>query len=270
MAFCINCGEQLSENAKFCASCGTAVKTGAEAKQSEQITVSIGEVRKCPLCGVALGAFETSCSSCGAELHGVKSSNALKEFEEKIEHAKTEEEKITIVKNFPIPNTKEDIVDFMILASTNFDAMHHAYHLDVEDISDAWLIKIKQCYEKAKILFEGTQAFKEVAEMYHKANVERYEEIAMLNQSENAERFKKSKFMRVLLGFLAFSFLFCIITFRSGKILSGIVATLTTILFGTAILTGINLIKAKIKNMHLILAVVAFVMLILCLVLFGI
>ena len=38
-----------------------------------------------------------------------------------------------------IPNTKEDIFEFMLLASSNFDAFYYATHLHVEDISDAWL-----------------------------------------------------------------------------------------------------------------------------------
>ena len=41
----------------------------------------------------------------------------------------------------------------MLLASSNFDASYYATHLHEEDISDAWLSKVEQCYEKAKLTF---------------------------------------------------------------------------------------------------------------------
>ena len=49
MAFCINCGQELTEDAKFCANCGQAV--GNNSSTSQRKTVYDGELHKCPNCG---------------------------------------------------------------------------------------------------------------------------------------------------------------------------------------------------------------------------
>ena len=58
MAFCINCGQELAEGAKFCANCGKAV-TG-ENTTSQRKTVYEGNLHKCPNCGEVLNSFVTN------------------------------------------------------------------------------------------------------------------------------------------------------------------------------------------------------------------
>lgn len=67
MAFCINCGQELAEGAKFCANCGKAV-TG-ESTISQRKTVYEGNLHKCPNCGEVLNSFVTNCPTCGHEIH---------------------------------------------------------------------------------------------------------------------------------------------------------------------------------------------------------
>ena len=85
-------------------------------------------------------------------MRGRKATSSVNDLAEKLEHANSEEQRIIIIKNFPIPNTKEDIFEFMFLATSNFDTEYYISHLSEEDISDAWLSKIDQCYKKAKLL----------------------------------------------------------------------------------------------------------------------
>ena len=153
MAFCTNCGQQVADGAKFCANCGTPISQNGS--NTERKIVFDGEIHKCPHCGEVLKAFEIVCPSCKFELRGAKSSSAIRELENKLELAGSDAQKINIIKNFPIPNTKEDIFEFMVLASSNFDATYYASHLNEEDISDAWLSKIEQCYKKAKLLLSN-------------------------------------------------------------------------------------------------------------------
>ncbi|MBQ4510156.1 MAG: zinc ribbon domain-containing protein [Clostridia bacterium] len=166
MAFCVNCGENLQNGAKFCASCGTPVNQNASAN-NERKAIYDGEIHKCPNCGEALKSFETICPTCQFELRGTKGSNSVKELADKLEKSTSENQKITIIKNYPIPNTKEDIFEFMFLAYSNFDAKYYAEHQDVEDISDAWLAKVEQCYQKAKFLLHKNEIQK-IEEMYMK------------------------------------------------------------------------------------------------------
>ena len=118
MAFCINCGQKLAEGAKFCANCGKAVNNDST---NQRKTVYDGELHKCPNCGELLNAFGTVCSSCGYEIRGSKASNSVKEFAMRLADAENDMQKITIIQSFPIPNNKEDILEFLILAATCFD-----------------------------------------------------------------------------------------------------------------------------------------------------
>ena len=80
MAFCSNCGTDIKE-ARFCPSCGTqAVASAAAEPPAQPRTVTVGQVKKCPSCGSVVESFQTRCSSCGHELGGVKTSEAIREF----------------------------------------------------------------------------------------------------------------------------------------------------------------------------------------------
>lgn len=82
MAFCINCGQELAEGAKFCANCGSAVNDGNSTNQRK--TTYEGEIRKCPNCGEVLQSMTAICPSCGHEINSAKLSSALKEFIDEI------------------------------------------------------------------------------------------------------------------------------------------------------------------------------------------
>ncbi len=95
-------------------------------------------------CREVLDSFVSHCSSCGYELRGIRTANSIQELVEKIENCPSEKRLIEIIRNFPIPNTKEDILEFMVLAASNFDVKYYKSHLNEEDVSDAWLSKIKE------------------------------------------------------------------------------------------------------------------------------
>ena len=113
-----------------------------------------------------LNSFLTNCPTCGYELRGVRTANSIQDFAKKIENCPSEKRMIELIRNFPIPNTKEDILEFMILASSNFDVKYYQKHLDEEDSSDAWLAKIEQCYKKAKTTLNAHDLQK-VEEIYN-------------------------------------------------------------------------------------------------------
>ena len=87
---------------------------------------------------------------------------------------KTDEEKINLIRNYAIPNTKEDILEFMILASSNIDLK--LYGLGNQGIltasqravSDAWLAKFDQAYEKAIFSFENPLDLSYIQNLYNK------------------------------------------------------------------------------------------------------
>ena len=145
MSFCVNCGNKLTEGAKFCTNCGATVTPFKRESQTQRTTVYDGEIHKCPNCGELLDAFTSRCPACGYELRGAKAAGSVQQFYFDINHATSVEQKTTLIRNFPIPNTKEDIMEFMILAASNFNADSYISEQGQEkELSEAWLAKFEQ------------------------------------------------------------------------------------------------------------------------------
>ena len=172
--FCPYCGTKLEDGVQFCQNCGEAIHDdareahGAANEQScagnpsERTTVYEGYIHKCPNCGEVLNAFASHCPSCGYELRGAQSTNAIKDFSLKIEQAELDEQKVTLIRNFPVPNTKEDIFEFMILASTNITGEQQ------KKVFDAWLVKFEQSYQKAQLVIKDPSDMAQIKTIYDK------------------------------------------------------------------------------------------------------
>lgn len=164
MAYCMNCGQQLPDGAKFCAACGAAmgeIKTDT----SQRKTTFDGEIHKCPNCGEILNSFVTNCPSCGYEIRSVKTNSPVEALAYKIEQTSSLDKKIELIANFYIPNTKEDIYDFFILAVSNLEDKWY-------DTDDAWRAKLEQAYHKAKLSFGNTPEFEYLEKLYNKTRKE--------------------------------------------------------------------------------------------------
>lgn len=164
MPFCSNCGKEIENDAKFCSGCGSPCNTAKSDVQGQRKIKYEGEIHKCPQCGEVLDSFTTICPSCGYELRGSSTTNAVKEFAAKLDTAKTEYQKESIIRSFPIPNTKEDIFEFMILASSNIDEHPN------KNVFNAWIAKFEQCYQKAKLSFKQESDFVKIQAIYEKTN----------------------------------------------------------------------------------------------------
>lgn len=159
MAYCTNCGQALQDGAKFCVNCGKAVAN----EHQTQSTYS-GELHKCPNCGESLSSFMAECPICGYELRGTQVSTSIQQFTHSLEHIENEEQRANLVRSFPIPNTKEDIFEYMILASTNIVGEPHTI------VFDAWVAKFEQCYQKAKLVFATDSDFEKIQDIYNRTS----------------------------------------------------------------------------------------------------
>lgn len=195
MNYCKNCGIKIEGGMKFCSECGTfvgqqevipeeeIVQNVVEEKESlqnaaeeeEPQVVYEGVIHKCPNCGMRINAFETVCSKCGYELRSVRAGNAVSEFAQKLEQIEalrvhnecnvptkeneltnTDKQKIALIRSFAIPNTKEDLYEFMILAGVNIDTevmIEYAKGEPARAEADAWAAQFEQAYKKAKFSF---------------------------------------------------------------------------------------------------------------------
>lgn len=165
MAFCANCGNRVEEYDKFCPKCGVATRKdyfSDSSAQSVRKESYDGEIKKCPNCGEVLKSFNVNCPACGYELRNSTTSNYIQEFSKQLERATTVQQKEEIIRHFIIPNTKEDIYEFMILAAANIET-------DGKN-SDAWFAKLEQAYQKSKIIWKDSTVLKPIEGVYFKAN----------------------------------------------------------------------------------------------------
>lgn len=213
---CKSCGAENNSGARFCQRCGALLddesmpkKTEEPRKEeqyhqytySERIQEFAGKIIKCPNCGEVLNSFVSNCPACGYEVRGAKSSYSVHEFagklgeiEEKRETkigsnsligkiwgsdgqlTKTDEQKINLIRSYSIPNTKEDIFEFMILASSNINMKLYGLGdrgvltASQREVSDAWRAKFEQAYEKAKLILKNPEDFQSIQSVYEQIN----------------------------------------------------------------------------------------------------
>lgn len=205
MPFCSNCGKEMDANSRFCAGCGAP--QGANESNQRRIVYE-GEIRKCPNCGGIVNSFELRCGSCGHEIRGAKGSSVVSEFARKLEEIEksrkedkpvrgligayasmfeasmgnanpVDKAKANFIMNFAIPNTKEDILEFMILANSNIDptviagmanGSGYKEYQSQKTVMTAWKSKMDQAYQKAKMSFGNDPDFQNIEEIYRQKN----------------------------------------------------------------------------------------------------
>ena len=193
MGFCIKCGHALAEGAHFCGNCGVAIGE-AHTESEQRKSVYDGELHKCPNCAEMLNSFMSSCPSCGYELRGSKSKSRVDELATKLELAESAEQKISIIRNFYVPNTKEDIYEFVILATSNMNSYNYDY--------EAWDVKLQQAYQKATLSFGNTQEFHYIHQLYTQAQKHKKQKVLVATVKNS----KKLQFLlTITIGFILIS-----------------------------------------------------------------
>lgn len=88
----------------------------------------------------------------------------------------TDRQIIAHISTFPIPNTVEEISEFMFMVAGNINvnyskARKHIWSASYEGtaekaISDAWLSKMQQLYNKALMSFSDDPIFQQINQVY--------------------------------------------------------------------------------------------------------
>ena len=120
-----------------------------------------GKVYKCPQCGEVLQSFVAACPLCGYELRGSKAADSIREFSARFAKASSLKNKIDLITTYAIPNTVEDVREFLILALANIEVAPGMTEEDIK-LANAWVSKYEQAYQKAKLLFTDTAALEAI------------------------------------------------------------------------------------------------------------
>jgi hypothetical protein len=170
-------------------------------KQKEKV----GKIKTCPACGATVESFTSKCSDCGHEFMNTMAVASIKNLNELLQDAtnkinlakqsiKPDEinpknqhlyhpiniaKEINnahagIISSFPIPNTKEDLLEFLSISSAEAQKTPNwiglGIHKIVQDGSDvvinAWKAKFNQVLNKSKIVFATEPSILEIINNY--------------------------------------------------------------------------------------------------------
>ena len=191
--FCSECGNKV----------GTIVLEKEERiERIQSVEKYESVIHRCPHCREVIKSFTSHCPSCGSELRDVQKVSSVQEFAERLEkissktmpayndkgsfmkqvfgkdfnnedkesearrrfeESKTKEMASFII-NYTVPNAKEDILEFMILASTNIDAKKGI----TDTVSKAWISKMEQVYKKAELTIKNSIDIDQIREIYNR------------------------------------------------------------------------------------------------------
>lgn len=200
MSFCGKCGLKIDAGIAYCPRCGASA-AGSPSKENlkrEPARVSRADARKCPQCGEGLPAFVLNCPCCGFKLNRQRPVRSISELSRRLDEIEserplevkrkglfsrassnedryhvvspTDQRKVTLIKSFPIPNTNEDLVEFVLLASANVDpktfAATSSATASEKAVSDAWYSKLCQAYEKARLVLGDDPNFAALQKRY--------------------------------------------------------------------------------------------------------
>lgn len=191
MAYCPNCGTKLVDGDIFCGSCGKRIEAAAapcepifsqapteERESPTKETKPKSGITRCPACGEIVDKNAVICPSCGFGIRDVADgsiallSQKLDLIESKRPQKRkkdendtisaTDERKISLIRSWPIPNSKDDLIEFAAMASGNCIASPKLGNdrIAAEDaLADAWRSKFDQAYAKAEHLFGDSDEF---------------------------------------------------------------------------------------------------------------
>lgn len=191
MAYCPNCGTKLVNGDVFCGNCGKRIEAAAapcepvfsqapteESESPTKETKPKSGITRCPACGEIVDKNAVICPSCGFGIRDVADgsiallSQKLDLIESKRPQKRkkdendtisaTDERKISLIQSWPIPNSKDDLIEFAAMASGNCIASPKLGNdrIAAEDaLADAWRSKFDQAYAKAEHLFGDSDEF---------------------------------------------------------------------------------------------------------------
>lgn len=151
--------------------------------QATQVSNSkYGDVIKCPQCGTVVDAGSGKCSECGyafrnvgvvssrmefveilrkveAEDYSYKKKNFFSRLDEDEPKVKLDKARAKAIDLFPVPNAKEDLLEFLVFLKPLASRNAVVAGLGEEETIKAYKRKYKECVEKANLYFADDPQF---------------------------------------------------------------------------------------------------------------
>ena len=154
------------------------------------------ETKHCPSCGHTISSIDLFCPACGTSLEDTNASSAAQFLANSLSAIDSQREgvirnlirtaqdkmsekaiqKAQMIKSFPVPNTKKDLLEFIHMAasSINVNVLLDAGNSNLDRdslmsekmLSETWLAKMESIYQKAKTLFSDDDDFSKIESVY--------------------------------------------------------------------------------------------------------
>jgi hypothetical protein len=129
-------------------------------------TQAKGSINKCPSCGAPLGAFVSSCNSCGHEFTDIDANRSITALAERFEAIEREvddkgikgkhrlkaiiEKRARVIRDFPIPNSREDLQQLMFFIQPKI-----VNSVQPDPNIEDWRVKFIEVLNRAKNAYRG-------------------------------------------------------------------------------------------------------------------
>jgi hypothetical protein len=153
-----------------------------------------GDLKKCPSCGSPVQSFISKCDDCGHEFRNIEAVSSIKALHIELQKGEEDErnkerswiEKIegelavakavanrhkSIISSFPVPNSKEDLLEFLSVASSEASKKLGFFVASVHPeavLKNAWLSKCEQIISKARLTFRDDKTALQEIEFFAK------------------------------------------------------------------------------------------------------
>lgn len=128
-----------------------------------------GSIHKCPSCGSQLGAFASACVACGHEFTDVDANRSITALVERFEEIEREvdqkgikgkhrlaailEKKARVIRDFPVPNSREDLQQLMFFIQPKI-----VNSVQPDPNIEDWRVKFIEVLNRAKNAYRGDAA----------------------------------------------------------------------------------------------------------------
>ena len=152
----------------------------------------LGNIVKCPNCGAQVKGGSAVCTECGYAFSNVSANSSAEKLQAKldefnrrqeqradsrgdesslIDRTTTKKHKMDIISMFPVPNTREDLLEFLTMLQARANATGPRNGMNSvreEDMSYAYWLLYTNCINKAKLSFPNDADFQLYFHIYER------------------------------------------------------------------------------------------------------